>query len=239
MQILLRELAAKFNYVLRKTLDRFLATCAYSVLQNMDIIATVESVKLTLEFEREHFKNVPDFKTREKLFSYCFNKNIPDGLCLEFGVYKGDSINLLAKLQRERHFFGFDSFVGLPETWTMGSRSGAFDTGGRLPKVRGNVTLIKGFFDQTLPLFVKDHAGEKVAFIHNDSDLYSSTVTILEGLREMIVTGTIIVFDEYYNYPGWVEHEYKAFMEFTERHQIEFCYIGYIRKGTQVAVEIL
>ena len=55
----------------------------------------------------------------------------------------------------------------------------------------------------------------------------------------MLVPGTIIMFDEYYNYSGWEEGEYKAFMEFTAKHQIRFEYIGYIRKGSQVAVKIL
>lgn len=238
-EIFIRQLAAQSNYFFRKMRHRFVAKIAESVLTNMEIIAAFESAKSTLAFERKYLRNVPDFKTREELFSYCFEKSIPQGLCMEFGVYKGDSINLLAKLQPKRQFYGFDSFTGLPETWTAGSRTGAFDVSGRLPKVRNNVTLIKGYFDRTLPPFVESYAGQKVAFIHNDSDLYSSTFTILEGLRMMIAPGTIIVFDEYYNYSEWEEHEYKAFMEFTEKYQIEFNYIGYIRMGSQVAVEIL
>lgn len=240
LEIFLRELAAKWNYFWSKTRHRIVGKCAVSVLTNMEIVALFESAKSTLEFERKYLRSVPEFKTREKLFRYCFSlDSLPDGLCLEFGTYKGDSINMLAKLQPERHFFGFDSFVGLPETWTTGSREGAFSVGGRLPKVRCNVSLIKGFFDQTLPGFVSEHSDEKVAFIHNDSDLYSSTVTIFENLRRMIIPGTVIAFDEYYNYSEWQEGECKAFMEFTEKYQIRFEYIGYIRMGSQVAVRIL
>jgi hypothetical protein len=205
----------------------------------MEIIAAFETAKDTLVFERTYLRDVPEFKTRKKLFAYCFKTALPDGLCLEFGTYKGDSINILAKLEPQRHFFGFDSFVGLPEAWNQGSRKGAFNTGGRLPKVRRNISLIKGFFDQTLPAFVKEHEGEKIALIHNDSDLYSSTIAIFEELRKMIVPGTIVVFDEYYNYSTWLEGEYKAFMEITKKYQIDFEYIGYIRMGSQVAVRIL
>lgn len=238
-EIFLRELAAKWNYFWRKTRNRIVGKCAESVLTNMEIIALFESARATLAFERKYLRAVPEFKTREKLFAYCFSNAFPDGLCLEFGTYRGDSINLLAKLQPQRHFYAFDSFIGLPETWTTGSRKGAFNMEGRLPKVRKNVTLIKGFFDQTLPAFVKEHAGQQVAMIHNDSDLYSSTVTIFDELRNMIVSGTIICFDEYYNYSEWEEGEYKAFMEFTEKYHIQFEYIGYIRMGSQVAVKIL
>lgn len=137
---------------------------------------------------------------------------------MEFGTYKEDFLNLLAKLQPQRHFYGFDSFIGLPESWTMGCRKGAFTTKGRLPKVRKNVSLIAGFFDKTLPDFIKEHAGQQVAMIHNDSDLYSSTMTIFEKLRKMIVPGTIICFDEYYNYSEWQEGKYKDFMEITEKY---------------------
>ncbi|MDO8813080.1 MAG: class I SAM-dependent methyltransferase [Gallionella sp.] len=239
MEIFLREFAAKWNYFWRKTRHRIVGKCAESVFTNMEIIAAFETAKDTLRFERKYLRAVPEFKTREKLFTHCFKTALPNGLCLEFGTYRGDSINILAKLQSQRHFFGFDSFIGLPETWTTGSRKGAFNTNGRPPKVRENVSLIKGFFDQTLPIFVKEHEGEKIALIHNDSDLYNSTITLFEELKHMIVPGTIVVFDEYYNYSEWLEGEYKAFMEITEKYQIKFEYIGYIRMGSQVAVRIL
>ena len=49
------------------------------------------------------------------------------------------------------------------------------------------------------------------SFLHIDSDLYSSARTVLFLLHEQIVSGTIIEFDEYFNYPNWKQHEYKAF----------------------------
>ena len=104
---------------------------------------------------------------------------IKDGLHLEFGVYKGDSINHFAELSPDVTWYGFDSFEGLPEAWTLGAKAGAFSIGGNLPPVRGNVRLTKGFFEHTLPGFVAQHRGEKIALLHVDCDLYSSTVTIL------------------------------------------------------------
>ena len=62
-----------------------------------------------------------------------------------------------------------------------------------------------------------------------DCDLYSSTITILENFHSRIKTGTIIVFDEYFNYPEWQEGEYKAFTEYIERSDFSFEYIGYCR----------
>jgi len=39
---------------------------------------------------------------------------------MDFGVYKGASINWLAGLKPDVTFFGLDSFDGLPEAWTPG-----------------------------------------------------------------------------------------------------------------------
>ena len=47
-----------------------------------------------------------------------------------------------------------------------------------------------------------------------DCDLYSSTKTVFNLLKDKIVAGTVIVFDEYFNYLGWEQGEHKAFREF-------------------------
>jgi hypothetical protein len=107
--------------------------------------------------------------------------------------------------------YGFDSFEGLPEDWRSGFVKGAF--AGDLPPVPPNAVLIKGWFEKTLPEFLGKQQGP-VAFLHIDCDLYSSTKTIFDLLAPRIVRGTVIVFDEYFNYPGWQQHEHKAFEEF-------------------------
>lgn len=72
-----------------------------------------------------------------------------------------------------------------------------------------------------------------------DCDIYSSTKTIFEFCDDRIKKGTIIVFDEYFNYPNWQEHEFKAFQEFTKSNNIRYEYIGYVKEFEQVAVKIL
>ena len=79
---------------------------------------------------------------------------------------------------------------------------------------------------------------EKASLIHVDCDLYSSTISALNILAPRIQKGTIIVFDEYFNYPGWQQHEYKAFNEFLEKNGLSCRYIAYNRRGQQVAIEI-
>ena len=127
---------------------------------------------------------------------------------------------------------------GLPEDWFGMYRKGAFDTAGKLPRVRSNVTLHKGWFADTLPNFVKDH-NEKIAFVHVDCDLYSSTKTIFEFLADTIGPGTVILFDEYFNYPGWREHEYKAFQEFVASRSLQYRYVAYNTSQWNASVQIV
>ena len=62
---------------------------------------------------------------REMEYRFCMqNIQIEDGLFLEFGVYKGQSINILSKLKPNKIFHGFDTFTGLPEEWDMGGGGG-------------------------------------------------------------------------------------------------------------------
>lgn len=51
-----------------------------------------------------------------------------------------------------------------------------------LPSVEKNVHLIKGFFSDSIRLFLGNN-NENCAFIHIDCDLYSSTKTIFNRLN--------------------------------------------------------
>ncbi len=147
-----------------------------------------------------------------------------DGLWLEFGVYTGTSINAMAKFAG-RTVYGFDSFKGLPEDWRADKPRGRYSLDGALPKVAGNVDLIPGWFEETLPAFLAER-DEPAALIHIDCDLYSSTHTVLTLLRERMVPGTILVFDELFNYPGYEQHEIKAFYEFLREGPVRCEWIG-------------
>ncbi len=72
-----------------------------------------------------------------------------------------------------------------------------------------------------------------------DCDLYSSTQLIFQQLKVRIVPGTIIVFDEYYNYPGWEMCEFRAFQEYVEVNQVRYDYVGLVAGHQRVAVRII
>ncbi|MEI9915795.1 MAG: class I SAM-dependent methyltransferase [Methylovirgula sp.] len=164
------------------------------------------------------------------------NTKIKDGLYLEFGVHQGTSIGFIAE-RYDGMIHGFDSFEGLPEDWKSDGLKGAFDLGGVLPKVPDNVVLHKGWFADTLPSFLEGNPG-KVGFLNIDCDLYSSTKFVLESLADRFDVGTIVHFDEYFNYPGWEQHEYRAWQEFTKTNGIEYEYIGFTATAYAVAVRI-
>lgn len=151
------------------------------------------------------------------------DKGIPnEGLILEFGVWQGSSIRKIAAKYPSRQIYGFDSFEGLPERWErddMNFYPGFFSTNGLLPPVPQNVMLIKGWFCDTLPAFVKEHQCEKLALLHIDCDLYSSTRDVFTVLKNYIKEGTVIVFDELVNYPNYENGELKALEEFLQDNQ--------------------
>lgn len=159
-----------------------------------------------------------------------------EGLYLEFGVFSGTSINQIAELKPRQTIYGFDSFEGLPETWRNGYTVGIFKKD-MLPEVKENVVLVKGWFNESLPEFLEVHPGN-CAFIHIDCDIYTSTKTVFNILAPRIVQGTIIVFDEYFNYPSWKEHEHKAFIEFLNEHELDCEYFAYVGSHQQVAAFI-
>ncbi|CAM8392837.1 class I SAM-dependent methyltransferase [Candidatus Methylopumilus planktonicus] len=162
--------------------------------------------------------------------------SLQHGLILEFGVRHGTSIRQLASLT-SKPIYGFDSFEGLPEDWHQESKE-VYSTKGKIPKVPTHVTLIPGWFNQTLPLFLEKH-GEDVALINIDCDIYSSTKTVLDLLSPRIKKGTIIVFDEYIGNLHWEEDEHKAFMESIDTYQWKYEYLLYSAYTKQVVVRII
>lgn len=200
---------------------------SFSILEIAFLKAAFESV----EHYEEQFLTVKAFDTDLELMTAAASQVDPYGLFLEFGVATGRTIRHLAGLTTSR-VFGFDSFEGLPEDWRTGFGRGAFL--GNLPAVPTNVSLIKGWYSETLPAFLQEHK-EKVSFLHIDCDLYSSTKCVLDLLADRIVSGTVIQFDEYWNYPGWKQHEFLAFEELKKSRHLTCKPIGFVPSHQQVA----
>lgn len=184
------------------------------------------------QFYNRHLYNCPQFDSwlDHLVFASKKAETLGEGLFLEFGVASGVTITTIANAVR-RPVAGFDSFKGLPENWREGVQIGAFAT--PVPQVPANVRLWIGMIEEQLPLFLQQNPGE-IRFIHIDTDLYSVAKYILKACRERM-NDTVVVFDEFFNYAGYIDHEFKAWAEFqNENNQIfDFKYLGL---GGEVAV---
>ena len=137
---------------------------------------------------------------------------------VEFWASTKDAASPLGEAQHgcREPFFGFDTFTGLPEDWSTTYPLGHFDTGGRPPATDDpRVRFVKGLFQDTLPAFLADFAPRSRLIVHNDSDLYSSTLFCLTSLDRMITPGTIVIFDEF----GDVMHEFRALQDYLASYR--------------------
>lgn len=234
-----KKILSQILHALNSPLRRTIRSEFSRELNGQDIgkILQRKAAESTADYVEKHMGDVDSVSSTIELLTMAISKSDlkNDKLICEFGVFSGNTINHIASLTKQI-IFGFDSFEGLPERWRDGFGKGHFKVKA-LPKVQPNVILIKGWFNETIPTFIKDH-NEEVGFLHIDCDLYSSTKTIFELLADRIHPGCIIVFDEYFNYPGWKDGEYKAFQEFLEKYKLRYEYIGYNRYHEQVAVKI-
>lgn len=204
---------------------------------NIDTLAFLAAGISSSNYAQQHMQRAKRLANNFELLSFAASIAPTQGLVLEFGVFSGRTINHIAGCFAGRQIYGFDSFEGLPETWRPGFEAGAFRAP-MIPHVASNVALIRGWFDRTLPTFCDEHK-EDVAFLHIDCDIYSSTQTVLQQLKGRIRPGAVIVFDEYFNYPGWESHEFKAFGEYVASGRIHYDYIGLVPGHQQVAVRII
>jgi hypothetical protein len=158
------------------------------------------------------------------------------GLALEFGVATGTTLEMIVDaVAADRAVVGFDTFTGLPEMWRSGFPAGEFAQQ-NLPDI-ADAELIVGLFEDELPRFLERN-DEQIAFMHVDCDLYPSTKTVLDLTGDRLAPDAVILFDEFFNFPGWREHEYRAWNEFLERTGRTCEYLAYTGNSEQVVVRL-
>lgn len=181
---------------------------------------------------KKHFYNAV-FLENTKVPEYAIDEAIKieekyndNGLYLEFGVFKGNSINLFAKKMKKKistKIHGFDSFEGLREDWKghVFYPKGSLNLNKKLPLTQKNVVLITGWIQDTLPKFLENNK-YKINFIHIDVDTYETTKFILNQTKKYLRPGSIILFDDLYNFSGWSVGEYKALTEELNENEYQF-----------------
>ncbi|HVW40587.1 MAG TPA: class I SAM-dependent methyltransferase [Amycolatopsis sp.] len=202
-----------------------------------DLYAAAEryAVASTERFLSDHLPTAPIFTAPLETLEYALTLVDGEGMALEFGVFSGNTLKVIAAACEGREVYGFDSFDGLPEDWRTTQPAGTFAVD-QVPEVDG-AEIVVGLFADSLPGFLAEHPGP-IAFLHLDADLYSSTKTVLDLAGDRLRPGSIVLFDEYFNYPGWERHEHLAWTEFVERTGIRFSYAGYTVNNEQLIVRI-
>jgi len=223
---------------IKPRLRRIASSALHLDLKDIDLERQRQATASTAAFINERLSHIGGthgadaLDAKLHLLRFALDESPEAGLVLEFGVATGLTLREIAAKRLPAH--GFDSFEGLPEHWRDGYEKGVFAQD--LPEV-GGAELHVGWFDQTLGTFLDDHPGP-IAFMHVDADLYSSAVTIFTLAFDRLVPGTVIVFDEYFNYPGWEHHEHKAFTEFLQQYEGGVEYLGYNGLHEQLVVRL-
>lgn len=156
-----------------------------------------------------------------------------EGDYVETGVWQGASASVVAtQLVCSKHTpqmkaWLYDAWQGMPETrpedGTRAAQTVGWGKDGNLPLVLENlkktginieegVVIRKGWFNETFAL----EKPEKVAFLHVDSDWYSSVMDTLIAFYDRVPMGGVVVFDDF----GFWEGCRRAFYDFFEaRHE--------------------
>jgi O-methyltransferase len=173
--------------------------------------------------------------------SYCDNLRLVDrfkkvkGSIVECGVWRGGMIAGIARiLGRDRTYYFFDSFEGLPKAKEIdGEKALYWQTGNNVQNCRTEETfaheamrqagavrvhVLKGWFDQTLKTFPLD---EQIAVLRLDADWYSSTAECLNNLYSHVVPGGLIIVDDYFAWDGCSRevHDFLSYNKLRDRIQ--------------------
>ncbi len=153
----------------------------------------------------------------------------------EFGLFKGFSFWFAEQISREYvgqnfYFYGFDSFEGLsksqvdidPVYWAEGNYAASIEFVTTKLKEHGTdfsrVKLYKGWFSKDL--FDSLHQSESflpVSICTIDSDIYESCVEVLDFIKDLLVPGSILLFDDYNAFNKDDRHaERRALLEFEQ-----------------------
>ena len=231
------DVVARLRAEFRSEVDRVVGEIrAVEIRDRHDTFAAAEreAVASTARFVQREMTGARHFDHPHATLEHALALAPSGGMALEFGVYTGTTLKIIAA-ERDGGVFGFDSFDGLPEDWRVGFASGTFGVDAP-PEVPG-ADLVVGLFDATLPGFLAAHPGP-VDLLHIDADLYSSAVTVLEQVGPRLRPGSVVVFDEFFNYPGWEAHEARAWAEYVDTHQVSFRYAAYTLADEQVVLQI-
>jgi predicted O-methyltransferase YrrM len=233
------RLEARLAHVVRAEVDRAVTAVQDAEFRaRRDLLAVGErdAALSSAKYAAQVMPTARIFTDPQSTMRYALEIAQLGGMALEFGVFQGRSLRLIAAARPDGEVYGFDSFKGLPEDYRSHVREGAFAVDA-LPVVEG-AELVVGWFDDTLPGFLDSHPGP-VDFLHVDGDLYSSAKTVFDMVGPRLRPGSVVIFDEFFNFPGWEDHEFRAWQEHVSATGAEVTYEAYTVNNEQVVVRVV
>lgn len=210
---------------------------------NPIFLVEIDSMRQSSKFISMHLQTASLFTTKKGgLWPYLIDHLAASpvkGYWFEFGVRNAVSANYFApfaqKLAIDSTYHGFDSFMGIRNQWaSVNEPAGSFTLNGIPPVEPPGCKWTVGWIEETFYPFLESHEGN-VSFAHFDFDVYEPTLYALRLVKNRLRSGSIILFDEFHGYPGWLLHEKRALEEVLDKNEYEF--IAFSRK--QAAIRIL
>ncbi|MGA1978506.1 MAG: class I SAM-dependent methyltransferase [Bacteroidales bacterium] len=179
-----------------------------------------------------------DYNKRYELYNHVVqSENLSSIYYIEFGVAEGQSFKWWVNniKSEDSRFAGFDTFTGLPEDWGY-FKKGEMSAHNSFPDVSKDerCQFFRGFFQETVPSFLKGFNTNLRKVIHMDADIYTSTLFALSMIGPYLNKDDILIFDEF-NVPM---HEFKAFTEFAASFYVKVRLLGAVNNYYQVAFKI-
>jgi hypothetical protein len=180
--------------------------------------------------------------------NYCLDHSLKlkDYLFMELGVFTGNTFSCIrSSLPEDINLYGFDTFTGLPEDWMINEKDILYTKGtfalDYIPHSTYNTEFIVGNIENTMTPFLQKH-DKKISFVHFDMDLYNPTFFALKEMHNYFLNGTVLVFDDFYNLPGWENYSFKALLDYVNFYNVEFeplSTVGWYDGWASAAIKII
>ena len=235
------KLKKKIILIIQKII-RFISTESKKTYKNnLPDLLDKYTTEDTFNFFKDSFRKSVLFKNVWEIRKYAihealFNDKNLEFYYLEFGTFNGITANMFSKYVKK--LYTFDSFKGLGEDWKgrFNRPRGYFNLDGKLPKLNHNVEPVIGWVQDTLDDFLNTHK-PKINFVHFDMDTYSPTKFTLSKIKPYLSKNAILIFDDFYNYYGWRQGEYKALTETFDESEYEFKAFDLSSKGCVILIK--
>jgi O-methyltransferase len=167
----------------------------------------------------------------------CENFAATSGSFVECGVWRGGMSAAIAEIleSTKKDFHLFDSFEGLPPAkeidglealqWQSDVTSPNFFDNCKADEEMAvaamtmsnckDYQIYKGWFDQTLPTY----KGGDISILRLDADWYDSIMVCMKNLYPRVVTGGVVIIDDYYTWDGCSKaiHDYLSSVNSSSR----------------------